>query len=111
MSSDVEAWTASVPDVEIQPMVVDDQANHTFRVHRSSMTSPEVHRAEIERIFTKSWLYVGHESEIPNPGDFVRRPLAGRPIFMAARAGRCRCTWKSRVPHITCLRTPETSTS
>ena len=62
--------------------MVDDQVNQTFRVHRSAMTSPEVHRAEIERIFAKSWLYVGHESEIPNPGDFVRRPLGGRPIFM-----------------------------
>ena len=60
-----------------QPLVVDDQVNQTFRVHRSAMTSPEVHRAEIERVFAKSWLYVGHESEIPNPGDFVRRPSAG----------------------------------
>ena len=83
MSTDVENLaTQAAPDVAIQPLVVDDQVNQTFRVHRSAMTSPEVHRAEIERIFAKSWLYVGHESEIPNPGDFVRRPLAGRPIFM-----------------------------
>ena len=46
------------------------------------MTSPHIHGAEIERIFAKSWLYVGHESEIPNPGDFVRRPVGGRPVFM-----------------------------
>ena len=46
------------------------------------MTSPDIHRAEIDRIFAKSWLYVGHESEIPEPGDFVRRPVAGRPVFM-----------------------------
>jgi p-cumate 2,3-dioxygenase alpha subunit len=83
MSTGVANRTAQPgPDVAIQPLVVDDQVNQTFRVHRSAMTSPEVHRAEIERVFATSWLYVGHESEIPNPGDFVRRPLAGRPIFM-----------------------------
>jgi p-cumate 2,3-dioxygenase alpha subunit len=49
------------------PMVDDDPAAQRFRVHRTAMTSPRVHRAEIERIFAKSWLYVGHESEIPKP--------------------------------------------
>lgn len=64
------------------PIVVDDAAAQRFQVHRSAMTSPAVHRAEVERIFGKSWLYVGHESEIPEPGDFVRRQVGGRPIFM-----------------------------
>jgi len=82
MSIDATTQTAPAGDVAVRPLVVDDQVNQTFRVHRSAMTSPDVHRAEIERIFAKSWLYVGHESEISNPGDFVRRPLAGRPIFM-----------------------------
>ncbi|MDT5124955.1 MAG: p-cumate 2,3-dioxygenase subunit alpha, partial [Mycobacterium sp.] len=87
MSTGVESGTTrAAPDVSIRPLVVDDQLNQTFRVHRSAMTSVEVYRAEIERIFAKSWLYVGHESEIPNPGDFVRRPLAGRPIFMVRGA-------------------------
>jgi p-cumate 2,3-dioxygenase alpha subunit len=66
----------------LDPMVVDDQQNNVFRVHRSAMTSAQVHLDEIERIFGRSWLYVGHESEIPQPGDFVRRPITGRPVFM-----------------------------
>jgi p-cumate 2,3-dioxygenase subunit alpha len=67
-------------------IVVDDPERHEFRVHRSAMTSPEIHRQEIARIFGHSWLYVGHESEIPGPGDFVRRPVAGRPVFMVRGA-------------------------
>lgn len=69
-----------------QPLVVEDTDRQTFRVHRSAMTSAGIHRAEIERVFGHSWLYVGHESEIPNKGDFVRRKVAGRPIFMVRGA-------------------------
>lgn len=34
-----------------------------------------VFRAEMERIFTRNWVFLGHESEIPNSGDFVLRKM------------------------------------
>jgi phenylpropionate dioxygenase-like ring-hydroxylating dioxygenase large terminal subunit len=37
---------------------------------------------EILRVFDRSWLYVGHESEIPKAGDFVTRQIAGRPVIL-----------------------------
>src|ERR1700738_2898096 len=83
MSTGVEPWVTPATELAAQlPIVVADPAAKRFRLHRSAMTSPEIHRAEIGRIFAKSWLYVGHESEIPEPGDFVRRPVGGRPVFM-----------------------------
>lgn len=33
-------------------------------------TDPEIYRQEIEKIFLKSWHYVGHISQIPNRGDW-----------------------------------------
>ncbi len=63
-------------------LVVEDRAARTFKVHRSAMTSAQIHAQELERVFAHSWLYVGHESEIPQPGDYVRRPVGGRPMFM-----------------------------
>lgn len=39
-------------------------------VSRELFVSPEVHAAELERIFARSWLFVGHESQIPEPGDY-----------------------------------------
>lgn len=62
--------------------VVEDNVSQRFQVHRSAMTSPEVYRAEVEQVFAKSWLYVGHESEVRQRGDYVRRTVGGRPIFM-----------------------------
>lgn len=38
---------------------------------------PAIFDLEMERIFGRSWLYVGHVSEVPNPGDYVVRTLAG----------------------------------
>ena len=66
--------------------VDDDRDQRRFRVNREAMTSEQVYCEEIEKIFGRCWLYVGHESEIPNPGDYVRRPVAGRPLFMVRGA-------------------------
>jgi len=37
------------------------------------LSDPQVHRMELERIFARSWLIVGHVSEIPKSGDYVKR--------------------------------------
>jgi p-cumate 2,3-dioxygenase alpha subunit len=68
------------------PLIYENTDRHTFRVHRSTMTSPEIFREEIARIFHRSWLYVGHESEVTRPGDYVRRPVGGRNLFMVRGA-------------------------
>lgn len=80
------------------PLVDEDAEHHRFRVHRDTMTSPEIYRAELDRIFSHCWLYVGHESEVASPGDYVRRPVGGRPVFMVRGAK----TGQVRVFHNTC---------
>ena len=47
-------------------------------------TSAEFHRAEREQIFRKSWLLIGHVSQVAAPGDFVSMTIAGEPV-MAVR--------------------------
>jgi phenylpropionate dioxygenase-like ring-hydroxylating dioxygenase large terminal subunit len=39
-----------------------------------------VFRDEMRSIFDRCWLYVGHESEIPNRGDFRARDVGNRPL-------------------------------
>jgi len=62
-------------------LVIDDRDRGLFRVHRSAFTSEEIFKREQEEIFSKCWLYVGHESEIPNPNDFHTRRVGGRTVI------------------------------
>jgi len=69
-----------------------DAENGRFRVARSSYTDPALHAAEMDSIFGRCWLFVGHDSELKKPDDFVTRRIAGRPvIFLRDRAGTVRC--------------------
>ncbi|HEV7470263.1 MAG TPA: Rieske 2Fe-2S domain-containing protein [Pseudonocardia sp.] len=59
---------------------VDDLVRHD-RVRGSVYTDPEVFELEMEQIFRRGWVYVGHESEIPEPGDYVTRRIGGQPVI------------------------------
>lgn len=47
----------------------------TREVSLSTMFDPELHAIEMDKIFRKKWLLVGHESEIAKSGDFVVRDM------------------------------------
>jgi p-cumate 2,3-dioxygenase subunit alpha len=59
-----------------------DRARRTFRVHRDAYRNPEVFAQEMKTVFDRCWLYIGHESEIEQPGRFVRRRIAGRELIL-----------------------------
>ncbi len=63
-------------------LVIDNHKDGLFRVNRRAFTDPHVLELERERVFAQCWIYAGHESEIPNPGDFRSRRVAGRPVIL-----------------------------
>ena len=52
------------------------------RVHRRVYTDPDVFELEMERIFGRAWLFVGHASQVPNPGDYITTELGRQPVVM-----------------------------
>jgi phenylpropionate dioxygenase-like ring-hydroxylating dioxygenase large terminal subunit len=52
------------------------------RVHRDVYTDPEVFQLEMERLWSRTWIYVGHTSQIPNAGDFITVDIAAKPLIM-----------------------------
>ena len=61
--------------------IVDDPVKKRFLLDREALVSKDVLDAEMRTVFAKSWIYVGHGSELKKPNDFVTRRVAGRPVI------------------------------
>ena len=70
----------------IGALVADD------RVHRDVYIDPEMFELEMEHLWRNTWIYVGHDSQVPRAGDFYATKL-GAP----ARADAARRGWRGRV--------------
>ena len=73
----METMTATRDGLNVSDLVRDD------RVHRTVYTDPKLFDFEMERIFERIWVYVGHDSQVPNPGDFFCTTIGRQPIVMA----------------------------
>ena len=70
------------------------QARHAFRktkrirsagarsLPQKYFISPDVFAEEQESIFSKEWLLVGHQSQIPKPGDYIVRQVIGESLIV-----------------------------
>ena len=58
-----------------------DRSRNLFKIARRNFVDPAILQLERDRIFDRCWLYLGHASEIANPGDFLTRMVAGRSLL------------------------------
>ena len=58
------------------------------RVSGRLYTDPAVFEREMERIHHRGWMFVGHESEVAAPGEFVTRRLGRQPEIPPPQRGR-----------------------
>ncbi|NVI85869.1 Rieske 2Fe-2S domain-containing protein [Actinomadura sp. BRA 177] len=80
-------------------LVVEDWDALTFRVNRVAYRSAEVFQAERDRIWARSWLYLGHETEVAKPNDFKTRTLGGRPLIFCRDTGGTVQAFLNACPH------------
>jgi phenylpropionate dioxygenase-like ring-hydroxylating dioxygenase large terminal subunit len=52
------------------------------RVHGRLYRDPALFQREIDDIFHKVWVYLAHDSEVPNNGDYVRRQIGLQPVIV-----------------------------
>jgi nitrite reductase/ring-hydroxylating ferredoxin subunit len=71
-----------VSQVDASGVVVDQEGVPGLLVHRPSIGSRQVFDVERRTVFAHSWLYLGHESEVRQAGDYVARTVGGRPLLL-----------------------------
>ena len=52
------------------------------KVHGSVYTSDEIYEDELEKLFYSSWVFIGHDSEIKKPGDYITREIGRSSVIM-----------------------------
>ena len=51
-------------------------------ISREIFVNEEIYQRELEQVFTRSWLFIGHESQIPKPGDFFVSGMAEESVIL-----------------------------
>ena len=63
--------------------VEDNAKQGIYRVARDIFTDPEIFELEMKHIFEGNWIYLAHESQIPNKNDYFTTYMGRQPIFIA----------------------------
>ena len=58
-----------------------DPGRRRFQVSRSVYTDPAIFEEEKQRLLYKSWLYLGHVSEVAKPNDYITRQVIDKNII------------------------------
>ncbi|HXG36403.1 MAG TPA: Rieske 2Fe-2S domain-containing protein [Dehalococcoidia bacterium] len=69
------------PTINYDELIVEDA--DSFRISGRLYHDPVIFEQEMDKIFTCGWVFVGHTTEVPEPGDYVTRWIGRQPIIMA----------------------------
>ncbi|MDC3348365.1 aromatic ring-hydroxylating dioxygenase subunit alpha [Paracoccaceae bacterium] len=68
-------------------------------VHRDVYTSHEVYRLEMRHLFSNAWIFVGHESQTPNKGDYFTTQIGDQPVIQVRHKADEIHVLYNRCPH------------
>ena len=68
--------TNNYSDEQIADLVRSD------KVHRDVYTDPDIFDLEMERIWGRSWVYVGHESQVKEAGDYFATSIGKQQVIL-----------------------------
>lgn len=59
-----------------------DADTGTYRANRGIFTEEEIFELEMKYLFEGNWIYLAHESQIPNPGDYFTTYMGRQPVVI-----------------------------
>ena len=68
-------------------------------VHRDVYVDQEIFDLEMEHLFANTWVYVGHDSQVPNAGDYYGTTIGKQPILMVRHTDGEVHVLYNRCPH------------
>ena len=63
--------------------LVEDHENGVYRAKRSIFTDEDLFELEMKHIFEGNWVYLAHDSQIPNVGDYFTTYIGRQPIIIS----------------------------
>ncbi|AUT46373.1 Rieske 2Fe-2S domain-containing protein [Achromobacter sp. AONIH1] len=69
-------------DKLLEDALQDDKEKGIFRCRRDIFTNPELFELEMKHIFEANWVYLAHESQIPNVNDYYTTSIGRQPIII-----------------------------
>lgn len=68
--------------IRIESSFEEDDQRGVYRVKRDIFTDPELFELEMKHIFEGNWIYLAHESQIPNKNDYLTGYIGRQPIVI-----------------------------
>ncbi len=68
--------------MDFAALLDDRPGERIFRVHRDVYRDKDLFQAEMERVFEGTWNYVGLESQVARPNDFITTHIGRQPIIL-----------------------------
>ncbi|MDH7797592.1 MULTISPECIES: aromatic ring-hydroxylating dioxygenase subunit alpha [unclassified Beijerinckia] len=68
-------------------------------VHRDVYVDPAIFELEMEHLFRNTWVYVGHDSQVPNAGDYFGTSIGNQPVLMVRHSDDKVYVLHNRCPH------------
>ena len=79
MNASVQGALRSYSDAEILGMIDEKAGVYNPKIY----TDESLYKLELERIFARTWVCMGHESQIAKPGDFITAYIGEDPVVVS----------------------------
>jgi benzoate/toluate 1,2-dioxygenase subunit alpha len=60
----------------------EDDQRGVYRVKRDIFTDPDLFELEMKHIFEGNWIYLAHESQLPNKNDYFTTYMGRQPVVI-----------------------------